>query len=75
MDRMVLFILKQDLLSYAINNNLIDDAVPVSYTHLSLNYLKNKLNITHEVFKGWKDALIGGEEIYYVCLLYTSRCV
>lgn len=27
MDRMVLFILKQDLLSYAINNNLIDDAV------------------------------------------------
>lgn len=32
----------------------------------SLNYLKNKLNITHEFFKGWKDALIGGEEIYYV---------
>lgn len=27
MDRMVLFLLKQDLLSYAINNNLIDDAV------------------------------------------------
>lgn len=27
MDRMVLFILKQDLLNYAINNNLIDDAV------------------------------------------------
>jgi len=27
MDRMVLFILKQDLLSYAINNNLIDAAV------------------------------------------------
>ena len=26
----------------------------------SLNYLKNKLNITHEFFKGWKDALIGG---------------
>lgn len=32
----------------------------------SLNYLKNKLNITHEFFKGWKDALIGGEEVYYV---------
>lgn len=32
----------------------------------SLNYLKNKLNITHEFFKGWKDALVGGEEIYYV---------
>lgn len=27
MDRIVLFLLKQDLLSYAINNNLIDDAV------------------------------------------------
>ena len=26
-DRMILFLLKQDLLSYAINNNLIDDAV------------------------------------------------
>ena len=34
----------------------------------SLNYLKNKLNITHEFFKGWKDALIGGEEIYYAGL-------
>lgn len=32
----------------------------------SLNYLKNKLNITHEFCKGWKDALVGGEEIYYV---------
>ncbi len=35
----------------------------------SLNYLKNKLNITHEFFKGWKDALVGGEEIYYVGIL------
>lgn len=34
MDRMVLFILKQDLLSYAINNNLIDDAVQY-YTDLA----------------------------------------
>lgn len=32
----------------------------------SLNYLKNKLNITHEFYKGWKDVLVGGEEIYYV---------
>jgi hypothetical protein len=31
--------------------------------------LKNKLNITHEFFKGWKDALIGGEEVYYVGIL------
>lgn len=32
----------------------------------SLNYLKNKLNLDHEFLKGWQDALIGGEEIYYV---------
>lgn len=35
----------------------------------SLNFLKQKLNITHEFFKGWKDALIAGEEIYYVGVL------
>jgi DNA-directed RNA polymerase subunit N (RpoN/RPB10) len=28
--------------------------------------LKRKLNLPHEFYKGWKDALIGGEEIYYV---------
>ena len=32
----------------------------------TLEYLKRKLNITHEFFKGWKDGLIAGEEIYYV---------
>ena len=32
----------------------------------ALQFLKRKLNLTHEFFKGWKDALIGGEEIYYV---------
>lgn len=41
----------------------------------SLNYLKNKLNITHEFFKGWKDALIGGEEIYYVGVLNGQPCM
>lgn len=41
------------------------DIAEVTAYH-SLNYLKNKLNITHEFYKGWKDALIGGEEIYYV---------
>lgn len=40
-----------------------------SAAYHSLNYLKNKLNITHEFFKGWKDALIGGEEVYYVGIL------
>lgn len=35
----------------------------------TLNYLKNKLNFTHEFYKGWKDALIAGEEVYYVGIL------
>lgn len=41
----------------------------------SLNYLKNKLNITHEFFKGWKDALIGGEEIYHVGIVNGEPCL
>ena len=32
----------------------------------SLNYLRQKLNTDHEFMKGWKDALIAGEEVYYV---------
>jgi hypothetical protein len=35
----------------------------------ALNYLKEKLNITNEFLKGWKDALIAGEELYYVGVL------
>ena len=31
----------------------------------SLNYLKEKLNLSHEFFKGMKDALCAGEECYY----------
>jgi len=32
----------------------------------ALNYLKERLGIQNEFLKGWKDALIAGEEIYYV---------
>ena len=32
----------------------------------ALQFLKRKLNLTHEFYKGCKDALIGGEEIYYI---------
>lgn len=32
----------------------------------ALQFLKRKLNLTHEFYKGWKDTLIGGEEIYYI---------
>lgn len=32
----------------------------------ALQFLKRNLNLTHEFYKGWKDALIGGEEIYYI---------
>lgn len=44
------------------------DIAEVTAYH-SLNYLKNKLNIQHEFFKGWKDALIAGEEVYYVGII------
>ena len=32
----------------------------------SLNYLKERLSLQNEFIRGWKDALIAGEEIYYV---------
>lgn len=32
----------------------------------SLKYLIKQLNLPHEFFKGWRDALIAGREIYYV---------
>lgn len=35
----------------------------------ALSYLRQKLNLDHEYIKGWKDALIAGEEIYYVGIL------
>lgn len=41
----------------------------------TLNYLKSKLNITHEFYKGWKDALVGGEEIYYIGIQNGNPCL
>lgn len=41
------------------------DIAEVTAYH-TLNYLKRKLNISHEFYKGYKDGLVGGEEIYYV---------
>lgn len=35
----------------------------------TLNYLKHKLNLIHEFYKGFKDGLIGGEELYYVGII------
>lgn len=35
----------------------------------TLVYLREKLNMDNEFIKGWKDALIGGQEIYYVGVL------
>ena len=32
----------------------------------TLTYLREKLNLDNEFIKGWKDALIAGEEYYYV---------
>ena len=31
----------------------------------TIMYLREKLNIDNEFIKGWKDALIGGREVYY----------
>lgn len=35
----------------------------------TLVYLREKLNMDNEFIKGWKDALIGGYEVYYVGVL------
>ena len=40
-----------------------------STAYHTLNYLRNKLYLDHEFNKGWKDALIAGEEVYYVGIL------
>jgi len=44
------------------------DIVEITAYH-SLNYLRNKLDIDHEFVKGWRDALIGGLEYYYVGIM------
>ena len=49
--------------------------VAESCAYHSLEYLKKKLNLSHEFYKGWKDALIGGEEWYYVGILNGSPCL
>lgn len=41
----------------------------------ALNYLKRKTNVTHEFFKGWKDALIAGREIYYTGIINNEPVV
>ena len=35
----------------------------------TIAYLREKIGIDHEFIKGWKDALIAGEEVYYVGVL------
>ncbi len=35
----------------------------------TLKYLEEKLNLRHEFYKAWKDALIAGREVYYVGIL------
>lgn len=32
----------------------------------ALSYLREKLNLDNEFIKGWKDALISGNEVYYI---------
>lgn len=41
----------------------------------TLCYLREKLALDNEFVKGWKDALIGGQEIYYVGILNSEPYV
>lgn len=41
----------------------------------TLCYLRDKLTLDNEFVKGWKDALIGGQEIYYVGVLNSEPYV
>lgn len=50
------------------------DVAEITAYH-TLNYLKSKLNIAHEFYKGWKDALVGGEEIYYIGIQNGNPCL
>lgn len=58
-----------------VNKDYKDIAETTAYH--ALQYLKRKLNLIHEFYKGWKDALIAGEEIYYIGIVngqpYTER--
>lgn len=58
-----------------VNRDYKDIAETTAYH--ALQYLKRKLNLIHEFYKGWKDALIAGEEIYYIGIVngqpYTER--
>lgn len=40
------------------------DVIELAAYH-TLNYLRLRNNLDHEYIKGWKDALIAGEEFYY----------
>ena len=60
-------IMPPEAISKYMQRNYKDIIENVAYH--SLNYLIQKLNTEHEFVKGWKDALIAGEEIYYVGIL------
>ena len=60
-------IMPPEAISKYMQRNYKDIVENVAYH--SLNYLIQKLNTEHEFVKGWKDALIAGEEIYYVGIL------
>ena len=44
------------------------DVAEIEAQH-ALEYLKRKTNFVHEFFKGWKDALIAGREVYYTGII------
>lgn len=44
------------------------DIAEITAQHM-LQYLQRQLNLTHEFYKGWKDALIAGREMYYTGII------
>jgi len=59
--------LLNDIQSYILYD--YNDLVEKQAFH-SLEYLREKLKLRHEFIKGWKDALVAGEEVYYVGAAY-----
>ena len=59
------------------NHNMT--SIPVSYTHLDVYKRQENWAGPYTIFQNdgsfWADSQYWAPEVYYICLLYTSRCV
>lgn len=60
-------VLSPDEIKKYLSREYKDVAEQVAYH--TLKYLSNKLNLDHELLRGWEDALVAGEEVYYIGIL------